>query len=118
MLKNFLGSSPLWYKYTLIGFLIFNIISFFTLGATITAWIFIGEFIFTLAMALKCYPLVSGGLLAIQVLALNLTSPKHAYNEVVQNLDVILLLMFMVAAIYFMKPLLMFIFSKVFTKVK
>ncbi len=118
MLKNFLGNSPLWYKYTIIGFLIFNIISYFTLGATITSWIFIAEFIFTLAMALKCYPLISGGLLAIQILALNLTTAKNAYHEVEQNLEVILLLMFMVAAIYFMKPLLMFIFSKVFTKVE
>ncbi|HFA52165.1 MAG TPA: sodium/proton antiporter NhaB [Bacteroidetes bacterium] len=118
MLKHFLGNSANWYKYTIIGFLVFNILSFFTLGPTITAWIFIAEFIFTLAMALKCYPLVSGGLLAIQVLLLNLTTPKNAYHEVEQNLEVILLLMFMVAAIYFMKPLLMFIFSKVFTKVK
>ena len=69
-------------------------------------------------MALKCYPLISGGLLAIQVLMLNLTNAKNAYYEVAQNLEVILLLIFMVAAIYFMKPLLMFIFSKVFTKVK
>lgn len=118
MLKNFLGNSPKWFKYTIIGFLIFNIISYFALGTTITSWIFIAEFIFTLAMALKCYPLISGGLLAIQALALKLTTPKNAYHEVEQNLEVILLLMFMVAAIYFMKPLLMFIFSKVFTKVK
>ncbi len=118
MLKNFLGNSPNWYKYTIIGFLLFNIISYFTLGATITSWIFIAEFIFTLAMALKCYPLISGGLLAIQILVFNLTTAKNAYHEVEQNLEVILLLMFMVAAIYFMKPLLMFVFSKVFTKVK
>jgi len=116
--KNFLGNSPNWYKYTIIGFLLFNILSYFTLGATITSWIFIAEFIFTLAMALKCYPLISGGLLAIQVLILNLTTAKNAYHEVEQNLEVILLLMFMVAAIYFMKPLLMFVFSKVFIKVK
>ncbi|MCF6350351.1 MAG: sodium/proton antiporter NhaB [Flavobacteriaceae bacterium] len=118
MLKNFLGDSPLWYKYTILGFLLFNIIAYFTLGKTITSWIIIAEFIFTLAMALKCYPLISGGLLAIQVLALNLTTAKNAYNEVSQNLEVILLLMFMVAAIYFMKPLLMFVFSKIFIKVK
>jgi NhaB family Na+:H+ antiporter len=100
------------------GFLAFNIFAYFILGLTITSWIFIAEFIFTLAMALKCYPLVSGGLLAIQILVLNLTTPEHSYHEVEQNLEVILLLMFMVAAIYFMKPLLMFIFSKIFTKVK
>ncbi len=118
MLKYFLGNSPYWYKYTILGFLVFNIISYFLLGSTITAWIFIAEFIFTLAMALKCYPLQSGGLLAIQVLILNLTSPHNAYHEIEANLEVILLLVFMVAGIYFMKPLLMYIFSKAFTKIK
>lgn len=118
MLKYFLGNSPMWFKTTMIAFLVFNVFSYFILGPTITAWLFIGEFIFTLAMALKCYPLQSGGLLAIQVLFLGLTTPKHSYNEIQANLEVILLLVFMVAGIYFMKPLLMYIFSKVFTKIK
>lgn len=122
----------------MVGFLIFNIISFFVLGKTITAWLFIGEFIFTLAMALKCYPLQSGGVLAIEALVLGLTHPMYKTDkygnivndslgnplkggvllEVEQNLEVIMLLVFMVAGIYFMKPLLMYIFSKVFTKIK
>ena len=140
MLKYFLGNSPKWFKMVMIGFLVFNVISYFTLGPTITSWLFIGEFIFTLAMALKCYPLQSGGILAIQVLALRLTHSMYKIDhhgnlikddlgneikvkggvllEVEHNLDVILLLVFMVAGIYFMKPLLMYIFSKVFTKVK
>ncbi len=118
MFKYFLGQSPKWFKLTMIGFLIFNVFSYFILGPMITSWLFILEFIFTLAMALKCYPLQSGGLLAIQVLILNLTSPEHAYHEIEANLEVILLLVFMVAGIYFMKPLLMFIFSKVFTKIR
>ncbi|WP_405606374.1 sodium/proton antiporter NhaB [Polaribacter sp. Asnod1-A03] len=118
MFKYFLGNSPKWFKMTMIGFLIFNIFSIFVLGNTVTAWIFIAEFIFTLAMALKCYPLQSGGLLAIEAIALGLTTPKNAYHEVDQNLEVVLLLVFMVAGIYFMKPLLMFIFSKVFTKIR
>ncbi|MBV1924041.1 MAG: sodium/proton antiporter NhaB [Flavobacteriaceae bacterium] len=118
MFKYFLGQSPKWFKLTMIIFLVFNVIAYYTLGPTITAWIFIGEFIFTLAMALKCYPLQSGGLLAIEAIALNLTTSKNAYHEVDQNLEVILLLVFMVAGIYFMKPLLMYIFSKVFTKIK
>jgi NhaB family Na+:H+ antiporter len=140
MFKYFLGSSPKWFKTVMIGFLIFNVFSYFFLGPMITAWLFIGEFIFTLAMALKCYPLQSGGLLAIQILALKLTNAfptasldknhnpllnekgeevmSGVYIEIVQNLEVILLLIFMVAGIYFMKPLLMYIFSKVFTKIK
>ncbi len=119
MLKNFLGEkTPQWFKIAIVSFLIFNVFSYYTLGATITAWLFIAEFIFTLAMALKCYPLQSGGLLAMEILALGLTTPHNAYHEVDQNLEVVLLLVFMVAGIYFMKPLLMFIFSKVFTKIK
>ena len=118
MFKYFLGNSPSWYKYIMIFFFVFNVCSYFALGATVTSWIFIGEFIFTLAMALKCYPLQSGGLLSLQILALNLTTPQNSYNEVSANLEVVLLLVFMVAGIYFMKPLLMYIFSKVFTKIK
>ena len=118
MFKYFLGQSPRWFKMIMIIFMIFNVISFYILGPTITAWIFIAEFIFTLAMALKCYPLQSGGILAIEALFLKLTTPENAYHEVDQNLEVILLLVFMVAGIYFMKPLLMYIFSKVFTKIK
>jgi len=118
MFENFLGNSPKWFKMTMLGFLVFNVIALFAFGKTITAWIFIAEFIFTLAMALKCYPLLSGGLLAIQAVVLNLTTAKHAYNEVQANLEVILLLVFMVAGIYFMKPLIMYIFSKVFTKIR
>ena len=126
MLQSFLGESPKWFKTTMIGFLILNTILYFLLPTfldhhtahAIVAWLFIGEFIFTLAMALKCYPLQSGGLLAIQILVLRLTTPENAYIEVAQNLEVVLLLVFMVAGIYFMKPLLMYIFSKVFTKIK
>ena len=118
MLKYFLGTSPRWFKLTMIAFLVFNAIAIFTLGPVITAWCFIGEFIFTLAMALKCYPLQSGGILALEALILGLTSPEAAYHEVDQNLEVVLLLVFMVAGIYFMKPMLMYIFSKVFTKIK
>ena len=53
MLKYFLGSSPRWFKMAMIAFLIFNVISYYVLGPMVTAWLFIGEFIFTLAMALK-----------------------------------------------------------------
>lgn len=126
MLKYFLGDSPLWFKKTILGFLIINLLLYFGLPGVMNkneaimalGWLFIAEFIFTLAMALKCYPLQSGGLLAIEVLAMGMTTPKNAYHEVDNNLEVILLLMFMVAAIYFMKPLLMYIFSKVFIKIR
>ncbi|MGD8380315.1 MAG: sodium/proton antiporter, partial [Gammaproteobacteria bacterium] len=54
---NFLGHSPDWYKLTIIGFLILNPIVLMGLGSFVAGWLLIAEFIFTLAMALKCYPL-------------------------------------------------------------
>ena len=71
------------------------------------------EFIFTLAMALTCYPLQPGGLLAIQALVLGMTSAETLRMEVFNNFPVILLLMFMVAGIFFMKELLLFTFTKI-----
>lgn len=126
MKLNFLGNTSTWYKLTILSFLLINTVIFFLLplvvekqlAFTILSWLFIAEFIFTLAMALKCYPLQSGGLLAIQIVFFNLTSPASALNEISANLEVILLLMFMVAGIYFMKPLLMYIFGNTFIKVK
>lgn len=116
--ERFLGNSPGWYKQAIIAFLIINPILLHTAGPFITGWVVIGEFIFTLAMALKCYPLQAGGLIAFEIVFLGMTGPASIYQEIQANLEVILLLVFMVAGIYFMKPLLMFIFSKVFVKIR
>lgn len=115
---NFLGNSAAWYKKAIIAFLILNPIVVFTLGNTVAGWLLIGEFIFTLAMALKCYPLQPGGLLAIQAIMLGLTDPYSVYHEVEANLQVILLLIFMVAGIHFMRDLLLYVFTKILLKVK
>ena len=121
--KMFLGSSPSWYKNTIIAFLIFNPIALYTLnylgfnGSFAIGWLLLLEFIFTLALALKCYPLQPGGLLAIQALMIGLTNPYTLLHEVENNLEVILLLVFMVAGIYFMKNLMLNIFTKLLLRV-
>jgi Na+:H+ antiporter, NhaB family len=115
---NFLGQSPAWYKYTIVAFLIANPILVHTVGSFVTGWILIAEFIFCLAMALKCYPLQPGGLLAIEAVAIGLTSPMSVYHETEANFPVIMLLMFMVAGIYFLKELLLFTFTKILLKVR
>jgi len=122
--SNFLGASANWYKNLIIVFLVSNPIIYFILLNTdldagfILGWIILGQFIITLAMALECYPLQPGGLIAIQSVILGLTTSKHIYQEVVLNLKVILLLVFMVAGIYFMKDFLLFIFTKLLINVK
>lgn len=117
-LKNFLGSSPDWYKLAIVGFLIVNPLVFFFVNPFIAGWMLVVEFIFTLAMALKCYPLQPGGLLAIQAIAIGMTSPHQVADEIANNLEVLLLLVFMVAGIYFMKQLLLFVFTKLLLNIR
>ena len=117
-LKNFLGNAPRWYKLTILAFLIANPILLYTIGPFITGWILIIEFIFTLAMALKCYPLPAGGLLAIEAVVIGLTHSESVYHEALNNFEVILLLIFMVAGIYFMKDFLQFTFTRILVRVQ
>lgn len=111
-IKNFLGKAPDWYKVAIIAFLIINPIVFFLIDPFVAGWLLVAEFIFTLAMALKCYPLQPGGLLAIEAVAIGMTSPAQVKHELVANIEVLLLLVFMVAGIYFMKQLLLFILQR------
>jgi len=110
--ENFLGQSGTLYKQTIIVFLLINPV-LFAIDPFLAGWVLILEFIFTLAMALKCYPLQPGGLLAIEAVALGMASPEAVFHETEANFEVILLLMFMVAGIYFMKNLLLFVFTKI-----
>ncbi len=116
--ENFLGSSADWYKNVIIAFLIINPIIWFSGLHFLAGWVLVLEFIFTLAMALKCYPLQPGGLLALQAVVIGMTSPETVYHEIENNLQVILLLVFMVAGIHFMRELLLFTFTKILIKVK
>ena len=115
--ENFLGNSPIWYKQTIIGFLIVNpILTLY--DPFIAGWVLVLQFIFTLAMALKCYPLQPGGLLAIQAVVLGLATPEMVFHEAEVNFPVIMLLMFMVAGIYFLREMLLFVFTKILLGVR
>ncbi|WP_319466348.1 sodium/proton antiporter NhaB [uncultured Pseudodesulfovibrio sp.] len=116
--RNFLGNTPQWYKVTILAFLFINPILVLTVGPFVAGWVLIAEFIFTLAMALKCYPLAAGGLLAIEAVFLGLTRAESVYEEALANFEVILLLIFMVAGIYFMKDLLRFTFTRILVRIR
>ena len=118
VLDNFLGNAAGWYKLTIIGFLLVNPIVMVTLGSFVAGWLLVAEFIFCLAMALKCYPLQPGGLLALEAVIIGLTSSGTVYHEAEANFEVILLLIFMVAGIFFLKDLLLYIFTKIMIRVK
>jgi Na+:H+ antiporter, NhaB family len=114
---NFLGHSATWYKQAIIAFLVINPIVFY-FSPFVAGWVLIIEFIFTLAMALKCYPLQPGGLLAIEAVAIGMTSPESVFHEAIGNFEVIMLLMFMVAGIYFMRDLLLFTFTRILLSIR
>lgn len=116
--QNFLDHAPRWYKGTILGFLLINPCLLYTVGPFVTGWCLILEFIFTLAMALKGYPLQPGGLLAIEAVLIGMAKSETVYHEALNNFQVILLLIFMVAGIYFMKDLLLFIFAKILLQVR
>jgi NhaB family Na+:H+ antiporter len=116
--KNFLGQSPVWYKLTIVGFLILNPILVLTAGPFISGWVLVLEFIFTLAMALKCYPLQPGGLLAVEAIVIGMATPEMVYHEAQVNFAVIMLLMFMVAGIYFLRDMLLYTFTKILLGVR
>jgi NhaB family Na+:H+ antiporter len=115
--ENFLGNSPVWYKLTIIGFLILNPI-LFVFDPFVAGWVLVIQFIFTLAMALKCYPLQPGGLLAVEAIVLGMATPEMVFHEAEVNFPVIMLLMFMVAGIYFLREFLLFTFTKILLGVK
>ena len=109
----FLGHAPHAYKVGLIAVLLVNVLLHVTLGPVVSGWVIVLEFIATLALALKSYPLAPGGLLALQGVLLGLTTPARVYEETGHGLPIILLLLFMVSAIAFMQPLLVFVFTRV-----
>jgi len=115
--SNFLGHSPNWYKQLILVFLLVNPVVFI-INPFLAGWLLVIEFIFTLTMALKCYPLQPGGLLALEAVVIGMTSPASVYLETLANFEVILLLMFMVAGIYFMRELLLFTFTWILLTVK
>jgi NhaB family Na+:H+ antiporter len=114
---NFLGHSPSWYKRTIVAFLVINPL-LFLVSPYLAGWALVLEFIFTLAMALRCYPLQPGGLLAFEAVAIGMTSSGAVYDEIVNGFEVVLLLIFMVAGIFFLKQFLLFVFTNALLAVR
>jgi Na+:H+ antiporter, NhaB family len=109
----FLGHAPQWYKYTILVFLAVNAVAALVIPVMVpdhaeairfaVGWAILIEFIVTLAMALQCYPLLPGGLLALEAIVLRLCTPDGVYHEAERNFPVILLLIFVVAGVNFLK---------------
>lgn len=118
LFQAFLGSAPVWYKRVVIGLLIANPILLWLMGPVVTGWFVLFEFILVLALTLQCYPLQPGGLLAIEAVAMGLTSAQAVYAEVVAGYSIILLLIFMVAGVYFLQDMLLHVFTRLLLRVR
>lgn len=116
--RNFLGQSPDWYKALMLVFLIVNPLIYAFVSPFAAGWLLVAEFIFTLGMALKCHPLLPGGLLAVEAIIIGMASADQVKTELANNLEVLLLLIFMVAGIFFMKQLLLFVFTRLLLSIR
>ncbi|MGH8251514.1 MAG: sodium/proton antiporter NhaB [Steroidobacteraceae bacterium] len=116
--RNFLGGAPDWYKWLIAGCLVANPVLLALAGPVAASWAMLFEFIVTLMMALRCYPLQPGGLIAIEAALLGLVTPGGIQQEIEAGLPVILLLMFMVAGIFFLREMLVFTFTRLLVKVR
>ena len=87
-------------------------------GPFITGWLLLLQFIFILSLALKCYPIPAGGLLALEAIIIGMTSPESVYKEVATNLPTLLLLIFMVAGIYYLKDVVFVVFTRLFIAIR
>ncbi|HEY7379047.1 MAG TPA: sodium/proton antiporter NhaB [Steroidobacteraceae bacterium] len=118
ILAAFLGRAPGWYKLMVIALLAVNPVVLLGFGSTIAGWLVLMEFIFILAMTLQCYPLQPGGLLALEAILMGMTDTTRVYEEIVRGFPVILLLMFMLAGVYFLKDLLLAIFMRLLLAIR
>jgi NhaB family Na+:H+ antiporter len=116
--NNFLGKTPPWYKLTILAFLVVNPLAFYFVSPFAAGWLLLIEFVFTLALALKCYPIPSGGLLALEAVIIGITTPAGVYKEVAGNLPTLLLLIFMVASVYYVKDVFFLLFTKTFISIR
>lgn len=117
--KLFLGGAPEWYKKAILVILIANpMMLAFGVSEFMVGWAMVAEFIFMLAMALACYPLLPGGLLVLEGLVLGLTTSDKMYEETAHNLPVLLLLMFIVAGVHFLREWLGVVFRSLMINVK
>ena len=72
-LQNFLGEAPEWFKFAILAFLALNPL-LFAASPYLAGWMLLAQFIFVLAMSLRCYPLQPGGLLAIEAVAIEIAN--------------------------------------------
>lgn len=112
LIDNFMGHAPVWYKLGLVLCLVANFGIYAAFGPFVTGWVILMQFIATLALALKSFPLLPGGLLFLQTILLGLVPLEMVNEEIAHNLPILFLVLFVVTAVNFLKDLLALAFMK------
>ncbi len=115
---NFLGHAPDWYKWGLLAALVANPLILMVYGPFVAGWLILIEFIATLALALKCYPLLPGGVLLLEAAVLGMVPLETIHHEIEHNMPVLFLVLFVVTGVHFLKDLLSFLFIKAILGIK
>eukprot|EP00802_Teleaulax_amphioxeia_P002503 Tamp_02505.p1 GENE.Tamp_02505~~Tamp_02505.p1 ORF type:complete len:844 (+),score=195.10 Tamp_02505:192-2723(+) len=116
---NFMGSaSPKYKAFVLLSLVVNPFILLVPNGKVVAGWFVLVEFLCMLAASLQAYPLQAGGLLLIEANVMGITNPYTLLHEVQVNLNVLLMLIFMVAAIHFLKNMLLWIFTNLLIRVE
>ncbi len=115
---NFLGHAPDWYKWGLLAALVANPLILMVYGPFVAGWCILIEFIATLALALKSYPLLPGGLLLLEAATFGMVPLETILREIEHNMPVLFLVLFVVTGVHFLKDLLSFLFIKAILGIK
>ncbi len=114
---NLMGHMPTWLKKTILAFLVINPIVF-GINQQVGVWLLLAEFIFCLSQTTKAYPFITGGILAVEAIVIKMVDTHTVYHELHSNVNVLLLVLFMVAAVHFLADFLSFVFTKTLLHVK
>lgn len=108
---NIMGRMPMWLKKTILLFLVINPVVFF-IDHKVGVWLLLAEFIFCLSQTTKAYPFITGGILALEAMVIGMVDTHTVYHELHTNVNVLLLVLFMVAAVHFLADFLSYVFMK------
>ena len=115
--RNFLGHAPDWYKLTIVAFLAVNPLVLLVGGAdgpVVAGWLLLLEFIFTLGDGAALLSAAARRPARDRGRAARSDDPaRRCTTKRWLRCRVILLLVFMVAGIYFLRELLLFTFTKI-----
>ncbi len=105
------------FKLIMIAFLAINPLLLHTIGPFWTSIAMLLQFLFLLFRSTMVYPAITGGLLVAEAIILKLVSTESIWHEWIASFDVFMLVLFMVAAVSYLKQFMTYAFINLLVKV-